>query len=556
MKKYYLSELLAEEYRCWDYKKIIIQAPTGMGKTTFLVKKLLPYYQSRKKKVLVLCNRRLLRQQYLYSLVAEFDTYAEMQTVVSVNTYQALADLLANGVEPETLLLGYDVICLDEFHFFYADSDFNGFGTYVLFQALMISGLLKTMIFLSATSACIEGFVKEILPKSERFLENKYPMSGYHLVKECLQVRKYDFTVFADYSYLQCVLAPDLETLVLEMAKSPQKSIIFIDDKDKAEKIKEILCLKGNIQAKDVKVLNADVLEARENVFLVENMTLANKLPCKILITTSVLDNGVSIKDKEVGNLAVITESKISFLQMIGRVRVEDNTQQIKLYFCPNQVEYYARREQQALELLTLISDIEGKLIGDKQQVQLMRLIWENPEDRLAQMYRTVLTLIPENCDFFSRLQVEKVCLKLRGLRLAVNQFAERKIGDIYIAEAEAHALVRQNPLFFVQKQMSWLGKNDKELVILQSTYKEEKVKEMIEDLCKIQQFDLEALKESKTMLNEKYGNMFFRDIVLKKGSFSREKFEEILNRYGLVLEVKEQDGKNLYSVRRGKVKA
>lgn len=555
MKKVFLTELIADDYQNWGRRKIIIQAQTGMGKTHFLVKTLLPYYRSRKKKVLILCNRRLLRQQYLYSLIGEFDTYSEMEEAVKIDTYQSLADALANGAEPGGLLLGFDVVLLDEFHYFYSDSEFNGFGTYALFQALMISGMHKTMVFVSATAKCTESYVKEYVPKSKRFLEGKYLETGYFSEDECLQVRMYDFSSLIDYSYITCILAPDMETLVLEMAKSQKKCIIFLDDKEKAEKLKEIICQKGKVPTKDVRILNADMLDARENDTLIEKMTLANELGCRVLITTSVLDNGVSIKDEDVENLAVLTESQVSFLQMVGRIRIENDKRKINLFFCPNTAEYYARREQQAKELLDLVTNIKGKMLNEKEQIKLLRMSWHNPEDREMKMLRTVLTLVPPNCDFFTRLQAERVYLRFRGSQIAVNEFAVRKIGDMYKAEAEFHKLARQNPLKVVYKQMEWLRKEASELQILPSTYQEEQCEELIEELCKIQGCDLETLREVKRVINEKYGKTLLSDIVIKRGSFSREKFEEILDRYGLRLEVKNDAGRNLYSVKKGESK-
>ena len=51
----------------------------------------------------------------------------------------------------------------------------------------------------------------------------------------------------------------------------------------------------------------------------------------RVLISTSVLDNGFSIKDKEVKNIALFTDDKIEFLQELGRVRLEPN-QKVKIY--------------------------------------------------------------------------------------------------------------------------------------------------------------------------------------------------------------------------------
>ena len=41
MDKKYLSEVIGDEYFDWGKRKIIIQAPTGSGKSTFIIQALL-----------------------------------------------------------------------------------------------------------------------------------------------------------------------------------------------------------------------------------------------------------------------------------------------------------------------------------------------------------------------------------------------------------------------------------------------------------------------------------------------------------------------------------
>lgn len=63
-------------------------------------------------------------------------------------------------------------------------------------------------------------------------------------------------------------------------------------------------------------------------------MILKNKFDPQILISTSVIDNGVSIIDKSVKNIVIISFDKISFLQKLGRKRLDEN-EKITIYI-PN----------------------------------------------------------------------------------------------------------------------------------------------------------------------------------------------------------------------------
>ena len=97
MKKDYLTKLLRDECKYWSKKKVLITAPTGMGKSTFIIHELLPYLKERGKKLLILCNRRLLRDQYWQNLVQVYDCYDDLEKSVELMTYQQLAEKMNKG---------------------------------------------------------------------------------------------------------------------------------------------------------------------------------------------------------------------------------------------------------------------------------------------------------------------------------------------------------------------------------------------------------------------------------------------------------------------------
>ena len=65
MARQYVTDIIGEEYKTWeDGDQIIIATPTGSGKTTFVVSKLLKQAAAQGKHVVYYCNRRVLHDQF------------------------------------------------------------------------------------------------------------------------------------------------------------------------------------------------------------------------------------------------------------------------------------------------------------------------------------------------------------------------------------------------------------------------------------------------------------------------------------------------------------
>lgn len=186
MEKNYISDVLEiGTYGKWVHgEKVIISAPTGTGKTTFILKKLLPYCKSLDKKMLILCNRRLLSQQYDFELVDIYEWYAEMREDVDVMTYQYLSGQLCEGNGIEGMMREYDVVVCDEVHYFYNDVDFNAKGTYVLLQAIIAASFFKSIVMITAT-------LEETLP----IIENTFNKFQEWFLKKNLYFRDLRNTV-------------------------------------------------------------------------------------------------------------------------------------------------------------------------------------------------------------------------------------------------------------------------------------------------------------------------------------------------------------------------
>ena len=558
MKKNFISEIIGDSFKEWGHRKIILDAPTGSGKTTFILKKLLPYLQMRGgkrfrhgKKLLIVCNRRLLRKQYFYEITIMFDNYEEVQESVDVMTYQELAYIVQKSKSLLGFFQGYEVICLDEVHYFYQDSDFNGMGTFPLFRAIMLAGIEKQIIFISATIDCVESIIQKELRACQDYWVNKYLERGIiHDIsnKKYTEILKPVSSLNSSYDYLQCICVPDQTTLCYRLAKSNGKSIIFIDDKKWADELYNDLLGTGEVKKNEICRINAENLDDAENNPVVKALALANRLIPKILITTSVLDNGVSIKDPEVENIIIFTESEISFKQMLGRMRVESINEKLNLYFMPRTADYFEGRERVWKKYVDKINEIKRRTLEKCIPEILTSLLSLDNEDK--EIYEKIIIFYHHSLEVNQFPDWAKDISVFGDICLALNPFAVKKIGELYLKACKFHKLAREDEKKVIIEQMGWLGLSENDLLIEDSDYLKEREELLKRELQMVKDFGKKELIDFKERISNEFRKDLFPDIVLKKGSFSTEKLKEILERFGYeLIETTGSNGNMKYSV-------
>lgn len=533
-KKFYISELLTvSEYAGWLYgKKIMLTAPTGVGKTTFILAELLPYCASLGKKVVILCNRRLLREQYLYDLAEQYKRYNQMENDISIMTYQALAEQIKQGQSMEETLKEIDLIVCDESHYFYADSDFNAYGTFVLLQMLVACSIRKSMVFITATA-------KEVTPLIENTL--RLCASWLRISDETLYLLNvYDFSNLADYTRFDAYYVEDRETLLHQIATSEKKTLIFIDDKSKAEGMKKRLVEKEKLKSNDIYMLNSELLDQKGNDIVIKSLAITHRILPKILITTSVLDNGISIHDADVGNVVLAADAEIAFVQMLGRIRSESGGY-VRLYFYPRENRYFERRLEQTQKKLDQFKRLENNM--KQLYTTLPMQLWDDDE----KFGRNAIVLAEEDNLFYSQSNLS-IRILFGGFVLAVNEFAKEKVGNEYLMYRRFLKAALSSAEEFVKIQMSWIKMMPEELQIVKSTYRVEREAELRRKLLSVKNMTNEAMQTMK----EELANEFFDligDIIMKKQSFSKVKLIAVCERFNLRVDEKTANGKKVYSI-------
>lgn len=463
----YLADEIGDEYKNWKNGNIVlINAPTGSGKTTFIIEKFLARELNQGRKILYLVNRKILREQLEMEieinankiLIAANSLQKTISDMIWISTYQEIEQWILRG--EENYLNQFDTVVYDEAHYFYADSNFNT-HTQLSFDCLLTYFNLKLQIFMSATIDNVQLFIKG----REDFDKDA---SKYLLIKN----RYREYRLSKDYSFVDWKFfntQEEMKKIIFSNDSKKQKWLIFVDSKEVGKQLyKEFE--NGN---NSVAYIDAEYEKDEAGNECVQSIAKHKQFNENILIATAVMDNGISIIDEKLRNIVIMADVEETFLQMLGRKR-EDN-EKITLYFFRRNVEYFQRRLNAAQSILKLydkylnclthtnvyLGNICEKMQSNYGGWQQLLYFHSNifPDCHFQQtVLNDVLLGSPRK-----RAEAVKLLYSYRGL-LAVNYFSlykYRKLSDMYsklISELE------NDEDAFIKMQASWLGASEEEI--------------------------------------------------------------------------------------------
>lgn len=360
---------------------VLIQAPTGRGKNWFTINCLAKYAGIQGRRVLLLTNRSALTKQQRLEAAAEFDFPDYGQDVYDgcciwsnmdiINYHNALEYIF----DPNNLTkYQVSLVVFDEAHFFCSDSPYNSETSNILQQLIKYFSNCKR-VYMSATP----DEVKDILALEElRGYLNRF-IYGNTLVNGSPITNIYDDPI---QMFLNCLYqipinmnnqiqrvsnigyqGPEVWQRIAELQSAPLPSIkqyefksnydhinlhFFYDWKEIEDIIKLEQDESENVadrwlifvsKKEDGKNLKQSI---KEDVFFVysdsegaigeedEDSKVKRKLnevvsnryfQEKVMISTTVLYNGVSLEDSHLKNIVVDTLCKDDIIQMAGRKR-------------------------------------------------------------------------------------------------------------------------------------------------------------------------------------------------------------------------------------------
>lgn len=92
----FITDLIGDNYKNWKVgDKIIISSPTGSGKSTFILRSLLPYAMRQGKHIVYICNRKIPNDQFTVESRKQIESILETTELteeevhsIHVTTYQ------------------------------------------------------------------------------------------------------------------------------------------------------------------------------------------------------------------------------------------------------------------------------------------------------------------------------------------------------------------------------------------------------------------------------------------------------------------------------------
>ncbi len=495
----YIRESIGEEYKNWKERHtIFISSPTGSGKTAFILNVLLSHLAGMGKEMLYLVNRSILMNQ----IKNEINNLAyTSRKAITVMLYQEIENkyFKYDGSLNEEYFKRfekYDCVICDEAHYFLMDSNYNT-RTILSFNFIRNFFMNKLRIYMSATIDDIKAFIKED-NVGNRYIRTKWLSIGYN-INNNQNVRYSDrFHILTisneltypnsseyqvrNYDYIDIEIIKQKSEISKLVLDGNEKWIIFVDTKEFGKSLKKDIIRnirdRGIVPSKDaVAFITSDYELDPDSSIEVDTIVSKNKTLTKVLIATSVLDNGINIKDMELRNVIIIADTETEFIQMLGRKRSDGK--RLKLYIFKHNKQHFEQRRRINIKRRKIAeevySDIENKIqehileqnLAQNQEGHLTRSTSEEKLNKyefylIAIWHRNLLNRMMSNEVSFENIKCSFYaydgCLVLNPLSFRnfenLNQFYTQ-----LLSEFESYG---ENA--FLRKQLRWLGKSDQEI--------------------------------------------------------------------------------------------
>lgn len=371
----YLSDVIKPiNYWNWGDSDIYIQAPTGSGKTNFILNCILPMAMQQGRGVLILCNRKNLLQQYITDIGN--NTMARMKNgdwswhffqqngMLCVMTYQAIAE----SKQIDRIIGRYGIVVCDEVHALYADSHFAT-GLYKAFDKLVNWSMGRLMLYVSATAEHIfpilyQATCQRLYPAcyfQQPDWSRTQSFPGYYRLEE-------DYT-FCNVRYLEKI--QQVPALIADDQDPNSKWLVFVSSVREGNVI-----LKGlkDLELTDAFLLTKETVMSERGKIISDQLVCTHTFDCKVLISTLVLEAGVSVCEPNVKNIVNLHYLRETFIQTLGRKRMQDN-ENLNVYILNRNAQFWAGKQNFCMQILKEYQAMRCNSMYDLQKHIAMRLL-------------------------------------------------------------------------------------------------------------------------------------------------------------------------------------
>lgn len=494
----------------WNCRSPVgIFSQTGTGKSSLVFDKILKTVKERGKRLCIFASRTALVYQYKKQAaeLEEPDLLEKLTEkglkdrhsfgVIDVYSYQEFIYMLSNN--PTDRFDEYEMVVLDECHFFVQDASFNEF-TQELLESIITAAQNCIRIYLTATpDICLEDIIK--LERQNSHFLIYYFDNNYDYITPCFFTEDSEIidVIRADSSSGKYLICVDSRLLGKSLAEALGKNIAeFIDAELKnTEKSKEVNAMISN-----------------------------EKFEKKVLIATSFLDVGVNLKDDALRNIVIYSTNKTHFLQSIGRKR-KQNQQKVSLYIhIPSPDEINSSLKKTRSQKIELINNIE----------------------LICNSKNTYLSDLP---DFIYAKKINgKDQIKYNGFAFSYLKYHIQELKDMLETmndipnsnEAFARYFLKWLGLEHIYEQSHWLGKTpetvNNDLISLIESYAYNKISE-------------DQFTEFKHKFQIQYNSLYPRTALRNNRPPHLSKLNKIFNELNLPYVVS-NIGKTTYMIKKG----
>lgn len=360
----YISQKIGDEYKEWSWgESIFITASAGAGKSYFILHTYLKWVIEKNWRVLYLVNRKILKKQLEEEAEQAFMNMGmsimDFSKYLSIETYQNVENGLKSADPFPTMnwMNKFQCVVCDECHYFYTDSNFNT-GTELSFLAIKEMFKRKIRIYISATMDKVKQYIEN--DKERDILRKKFVSA-----EEALRgSRKREYSLQPSHEGLRVKFVKDSDDLLSvvkeNVEKTKDKWLIFIDSIEKGKNIRKKLLKEKYLEEKEIVFLDTDYENDEETKRSVQQIVENKQSDKRIVISTAVMDNGITFSDQYLTNIAIFADTKETFLQMLGRKR--GNRDEVNLYICKRNREYFSKRLSHIEQILRYFGMYEKEL--------------------------------------------------------------------------------------------------------------------------------------------------------------------------------------------------